>query len=69
MKEIHIVPRNDEDDHKLRITCNCAPALEYPSDDVVLVVHYPFDERHDIEDLVEELAVELNYGDWGVYVK
>ena len=69
MKEIHIVPLNDEEHHEKRITCVCSPRLDYPSDDCVIVAHYAFDSRNVIEDLVEELAVELNYGGWGIFVR
>lgn len=69
MKEIHIIPTNDDQWHEERITCGCSPRIDYPSDDCILVTHYPWDNRADIEDLVEELAVELNYGQWEIFVR
>lgn len=68
MKEIHIIPLNDDEWHDTIVSCTCAPTIEYPSDDIILIVHYAWDGREAIEDLVEELAVELNYGGWGIFV-
>ena len=70
MKEIHLIP-NDEEDHETGMTCWCSPRADYPSDDVILVTHYK--ETYGLGDgnidcLVEELANELNYGGWGIYI-
>ena len=67
MKEIHIIPKNDLFDHE-GVTCGCQPRVDYPSDDCILITHYAYDKRNRVEDLVEELAVELNYGDWEIIV-
>ena len=69
MREIHFIPRDDRGEHEVRLTCPCSPHIDYPNDDVVIVTHYAYDGRDVIEDLVEELSVELNYGNWGIYVE
>ena len=69
MKEIHIIPLNDLEYHEPRLSCHCSPRIEYPNDDVAIIVHYAFDKRNVVEDLVEELSIELNYGNWGIYTE
>ena len=68
MREIHFIPENDEREHELDILCSCSPNLEYPNDNITFVVHRPADKRDLIENLAEELAIELNYDGWEIWV-
>jgi len=67
--EIHIIPADDDKEHDIDILCDCMPSLEYPNDDAVMVVHQAYDHRNHIEDLVEDLAVEMNYKGWEIWVE
>jgi hypothetical protein len=69
MKAIHVIPLNDREEHYKSMSCNCSPQIYYPNDDVVLVVHDAYDGRDIIDELVEELSVELNYGGWGLFIQ
>ena len=68
MREVHFIPVNDGTDHDIDIDCICQPKLEYPGGGVTFVVHSAADHRDLIEDLVEELAVEMNYDGWEIWV-
>ena len=69
MQEIHLIPQNDEGEHEATTLCQCCPDSHCPNDEVVIIAHYSYDMRDRIEELVEELCIELNYGDWGVVIK
>ena len=69
MEEVHIIPLNDSRKHDISLSCHCSPKIDYPSDNCVIVTHYAYDNRHPIDEMVEELSVELNYGNWGIYVE
>ena len=69
MQEIHLIPHNDGGEHELSTVCPCAPEMNCPTDETVIITHYAYDHRNKVEDLVEELCVELNYGNWGIYIK